>query len=159
MSDTHAETASLRLERTFDASPEAVFDAWTNPEVLKRWWGADPRWRTPIAEVDLRVGGGYRLSMEDPGAGTAHTVRGEYSEVRRPERLVYTWSWEQGGGGKAPHQSTVTVDFVREGERTTVVLEHSGLQSPESRDRHRVGWEGCLENLQGRIFLAAPAPS
>ena len=47
MSDTHAETATLRLERTFDAPAEAVFDAWTNPEVLRRWWAANAAWRTP----------------------------------------------------------------------------------------------------------------
>jgi hypothetical protein len=55
--------------------------------------------------------------------------------------------------------STVTVDFVEEGERTTVVLEHSDLESPDSRDRHASGWEGCLEMLQTRIFDTAPRPS
>ena len=57
---------SLRVERTYDASPEEVFDAWTNPEVLRRWWAVHPEGTTPIAEVDLRVGGRYRLSMESP---------------------------------------------------------------------------------------------
>jgi uncharacterized protein YndB with AHSA1/START domain len=149
---------TLRLERTFDAPAEDVFDAWTNPEVLRRWWVANPAWRTPVAEVDLRVGGGYRLSMEDPDAGTVHTVRGEYREVRRPERLVYSWCWEEGADG-ASHVSTVTVEFLGEGERTTVVLEHSNLVSAESCDRHRVGWEGCLESLRARIFSQTPQPS
>jgi len=154
VSDTYTETASLRLERTFDAPAEAVFDAWTNPEVLRRWWAAAPGWSTPLAEVDLRVGGRYRLSMEDPDAGTLHTVRGEYSEVRRPERLVYSWCWEE-DGGRTGHVSTVAVDFLGEGGRTTVVLEHSGLASAESRDRHGEGWTGCLENLKQRIFVRA----
>ncbi len=153
-----AESTTLRLERTFDAPAEEVFDAWTNPEVLRRWWAAGPGWRTALAEVDLRVGGAYRLSMEDPDAGTLHTVRGEYREVRRPERLVYSWSWEEAGGGTG-HASTVTVEFLGEGERTTVVLEHSGLESPQSRDKHRVGWEGCMESLRTRIFVTTPQPS
>jgi uncharacterized protein YndB with AHSA1/START domain len=153
-----AGSPSLRLERTYDAPPEAVFDAWTNPEVLRRWWVADASWRTPVAEVDLRVGGGYRLSMEDPEAGTLHTVRGEYREVRRPERLVYSWCWEE-GDGRLGHKSTVTVEFIGDGERTTVVLVHSDLDGAESRDRHREGWEGCLENLQARIFARAQQPS
>jgi uncharacterized protein YndB with AHSA1/START domain len=143
--------ASLRLERTFDAPPEAVFDAWTNPDVLRRWWAANAAWRTSLAEVDLRVGGGYRLSMEDPEAGTVHTVHGEYREVRRPDRLVYSWCWEEADGSSG-HVSTVTVLFLGDDERTTVVLEHSGLASPQSAQQHRAGWEGCLESLRSRIF-------
>jgi len=153
-----SDSTTLRLERTFDASAEDVFDAWTNPEVLRRWWAVNPAGRTPVAEVDLRVGGSYRLSMEDPDAGTVRTVRGRYREVRRPERLVYSWCWEE-GEGRTGHESTVTVEFLGEGERTTVVLEHSDLESPESRDRHRHGWEACLEMLRARIFATAPQAS
>ncbi len=153
------DSTTLRLERTYDARAEDVFDAWTNPEVLRRWWVVNPAWRTPVADVDLRVGGAYRLSMEDPEAGAFHTVQGEYREVRRPERLVYSWCWED-GEGQTGHVSTVTVDFVQDGERTTVVLEHSDLESPDSRDRHSHGWEACLEMLGTRIFAtAAQRPS
>ena len=89
MTDTTTATA-LRMERTFDASRDAVFDAWTNPEVLRRWWAVGPDWETPLAVVDLREGGAYRLTMRDPGSGMEHTVGGTFREVRRPERLVYT---------------------------------------------------------------------
>jgi uncharacterized protein YndB with AHSA1/START domain len=149
------DSTTLRLERTFDAPAEDVFDAWTNPEVLRRWWVANPAWRTPVAEVDLRVGGAYRLSMEDPDAGTFHTVTGEYREISRPERLVYSWSWEE-DDGHAGHVSTVTVEFLEDDEQTTVVLEHSDLPSQESRESHGHGWSGCLEMLQARIFASAP---
>jgi uncharacterized protein YndB with AHSA1/START domain len=145
------DTTSLRLERTFDATADEVFDAWTNPEVLRRWWGASPTWLVPVAEVDLRVGGHYRLSMEDPDTGAVHTVRGEYREVQRPGRLVYSWCWEEGGGGTG-HESTVTVEFLGDGERTKVVLLHTDLASAESRDQHGAGWNGCFDNLQSRIF-------
>lgn len=151
------DSTRLRLQRTFDAPAEEVFDAWTNPEVLRRWWVADPTWRTSVADVDLRVGGAYRLSMEDPAAGTTHTVVGEYREVSRPERLVYSWSWEE--DGQAGHVSTVTVEFVGEGERTTVVLEDTDLPSSESPDGHRKGWEGCLGMLGARVFTAVAQPS
>jgi uncharacterized protein YndB with AHSA1/START domain len=148
-------TTSLRLERTFEAPAEDVFDAWTNPEVLRRWWAASPQWRTPVAEVDLRVGGSYRLAMEDPATGAVHAVGGEYREVRRPERLVYSWCWER-EGGPSEEVSTVTVEFREEGGQTTVVLEHSNLPSPTSRDQHRHGWEGCLENLGARALTQLP---
>jgi uncharacterized protein YndB with AHSA1/START domain len=148
------DTTGLRLERTFDASAEEVFDAWTNPEVLRRWWAAGADWRTPTAEVDLRVGGRYRLSMEDPASEKLHTVGGEYHEVERPRRLVYSWCWEQ-ETDEPEHVSTVTVEFRDDGERTTVVLEHTGLASPTSRDGHGHGWEACLENLHTRVLTRA----
>jgi uncharacterized protein YndB with AHSA1/START domain len=147
---TEMSETSLRLERTFDAPAEDVFDAWTNPEVLRRWWVVDPAGRTPVADVDLRVGGRYRLSMEDP-SGTRHTVGGEYHEVIRPTRLVYSWCWEL-EDGQSGHVSTVTVEFREDGERTNVVLKHTGLASAESRDQHAHGWNACLEILQSRVF-------
>ena len=148
---------SLRIERTYDASPKEVFDAWTNPEVLRRWWVVDLAERTPIADVDLRVGGRYRLSMEHPD-GTRHTVGGEYREVVRPTRLVYTWQWEQ-DDGQPGHVSTVTVEFQADGERTNLVLEHTDLPSAESRDQHANGWNACLEILQARVFAATTQAS
>jgi uncharacterized protein YndB with AHSA1/START domain len=141
---------SLRIERTYDASPQDVFNAWTNPEVLRRWWAVDPEGSTPTAEVDLRVGGRYRLSMEDP-SGTKHTVGGEYREVSPPERLVYSWCWEQ-DNGQPGHVSTVTVEFQANGERTNLILEHTGLASAESRDQHAHGWNACLDILGSRVF-------
>jgi uncharacterized protein YndB with AHSA1/START domain len=147
------ETTTLRLERSYEAPAEEVFDAWTNPEVLRRWWFVERSQRTPVADVDLRVGGGYRLTMEDEESGARHTVVGEYHEIRRPELLVYSWRWELDGGGTG-HESTVTVRFIRDGERTTVVLIHSGLEDEGSRDRHGAGWTACLGHLQGCVLEA-----
>jgi uncharacterized protein YndB with AHSA1/START domain len=146
---------SLRIERNFDASAEEVFDAWTNPEVLRRWWAVHPDGSTPIAEVDLRVGGRYRLSMEGPD-GERHTVGGEYSEVTRPSRLAYTWQWELDSG--EPGQiSSVTVEFLEHGDQTAVVLEHAGLPDAEARDRHAQGWGACLDIFRARGFAGQGA--
>jgi len=142
------QATTLRLERTYEAAAAEVFDAWTNPEVLRRWWYVEDTQRTALAEVDLRVGGGYRLSMEDRDSGALHSVVGEYREIRRPELLVYSWSWELDGGGTG-HESTVTVRFIADGPRTTVVLVHSGLEDEGSRDRHTAGWTACLGRLRG----------
>ena len=144
---------SLRVLRSYDASPEEVFDAWTNPEVLRRWWAVHPDGSTPVADVDLRVDGRYRLSMESP-SGERHTVQGEYIEIDRPHRLVYSWRWELDAGGLGP-ASTVTVEFREIGERTEVVLEHAGLPDSESRDRHAHGWTACLGFLGTRGLAAA----
>lgn len=144
---------SLRVERVYDASPEEVFDAWTDPEVLRRWWAVHPDGSTPVAEVDLRPGGRYRLSMEGPD-GERHTVQGEYREVQRPRRLVYSWQWELDAGGLGP-ASTVTVEFQEQGKRTNVVLEHTDLPDADSRDRHAHGWAACMDILRARGFTTA----
>ncbi len=148
-----SDAATLRLERTFDAAPEEVFDAWTNPDVLRRWWAARPSWSSPGCDVDLRVGGRYVLRMRDEQTGELHVVGGEYREVARPHRLLYTWAWQD--GPNPGHVSLVAVDFRADGDRTTVVLEHSGLPDAGSRRRHGEGWKACLDNLALRVFDAA----
>jgi uncharacterized protein YndB with AHSA1/START domain len=148
-----ATQTELRMERRFDAAPEAVFDAWTNPEVLRRWWAAAPGWETPSAEVDLRPGGRYRLAMRDPSADATHTVGGEYIEVRRPDRLTYTWAWEpEPGGPDMGPPSRVTVDFVADGGGTRVEITHTGLAGDESRAQHEHGWNAVLDNLAKRVL-------
>jgi uncharacterized protein YndB with AHSA1/START domain len=139
----------LSLSRRFDASRERVFDAWTNPEVLRRWWAAAPAWEPGEAEVDLREGGRYRLSMKNTDDGAVHTVVGEYTEVRRPERLAYTWTWEgdpEEMAGSA--QTLVEVEFAEEGAGTRVDLTHRGFANAEIRAMHEHGWNGCLDNLE-----------
>lgn len=140
----------LKLERTFQAAPERVFDAWVNPELLRRWWAAQPDWDSAGAEVDAREGGRYELSMQEPDDGQVHTVAGEYREFERPSRLVYTWAWQ--GADADGEETLVTVEFHGEGEATRVVLTQTGFGSEESRDNHSHGWNGCFDNLERRVF-------
>lgn len=143
-SQTYPETV-LRLQRTFSASRERVFDAWTNPEELKNWFAPSDTYRTPEAEVDLRVGGRYRIRMESAD-GKAHQVAGVYHEIQVPEKLVFTWGWEFGGMDQ--EETLVTVEFSEVGENgTEVVLTHERFSSIKARDEHKEGWSGCLERL------------
>jgi uncharacterized protein YndB with AHSA1/START domain len=144
---------TLELEHRYAAPRERVFEAWTNPEVLKRWWAAAPTWETPLAEVDAREGGGYRLSMRTD-TGDVHTVRGEYTEVSPPERLAYTWSWEEGpDAAMAGSESTlVVVEFMEDGDSTLVKLTHSGFASDDIREMHVQGWRAVLANLERNVF-------
>jgi len=154
MSNVDVDTGTVRVERTFEASAEAVFDAWTNPEALRRWWKADPSHEVTIPELDLRVGGGYRLQMRRPD-GEDMVVHGTYREISRPDRLVYTWQWE-GTGPNANHESEVAVTFQEDAPgRTTVVIEHAGLLDDESRANHARGWNGVLDSFE-RSGAAAP---
>jgi uncharacterized protein YndB with AHSA1/START domain len=145
-------TPELRVERTFDATAEEVFDAWTSPEVLRRWWAPGPDWTAPLIEVDLRVGGRYRLATRNPQNGEVHTVGGEYKEIRRPDRLSYSWAWED---ERFQGDSTVTVEFREQDGRTTVVLTHTGLQNDKSYGIHAYGWTEVLKSLERRVFAAA----
>jgi uncharacterized protein YndB with AHSA1/START domain len=150
MSAPQVET--VRLEREFEATPEEVFDAWTSPEVLTRWWGPSPSSQSPGCDIDLTVGGRYVLRMREGEDGPVRVVAGEYREIDRPRRIVYTWCWQADSGMHPGLVTLVTVDFIALGDRTRVVLEHSGLGSEESRVRHGEGWRGAMDNLRDRIF-------
>lgn len=141
--------AELRLTRRYPAPPQSVFDAWTDPALLRRWWAALQGWETSIAEVDLRPQGRYRLTMRDPETGAEYTVGGEYVEIRRPKRLAYTWTWEGEAELMSGSERTlVEVDFAEDGNGTVVQLTHTRFADDRIRDLHGEGWTGCLENLR-----------
>jgi uncharacterized protein YndB with AHSA1/START domain len=145
----------LRLRRRFDAPPGRVFDAWTDPEVLRRWWAAAPDWETSGADVDLRPGGRYRLSMRDTDTGAEHTVRGEYRRIERPDRLEYTWRWDAEPDMPVTADETlVVVEFRADGDGTEVVLTHSGFPDQHQVEKHAGGWTGCMDNLARRGLRA-----
>lgn len=150
---------TLGITRKLNAPRELVFKAWTEPEFLAKWWGVRADYTTPVAEVDLRVGGKYRLGMQPPDQDHPMVVGGVYREVSPPERLVYTWVWEpqvpeteirSGTGAEgivAPGETLVTVEFRDADGQTEVVLTHQFFANAEMRDQHGHGWNGCLEQL------------
>jgi uncharacterized protein YndB with AHSA1/START domain len=148
----------LRMERLFDAPPERIFAAWTDPVVLRRWWAAEPGWTTPEATTDVRVGGSYRLSMQDT-RGKVRSVAGEYLEVDPPRRLVYTWAWEAHADAEQPGEPTiVTVEFVPEGSSTRVVLEQRRFPEASQKAMHEHGWRGCLDSLERALSAVSVGP-
>ncbi len=102
-------TLVLVVRRTINASPERLFDAWTRSDELLAWWGPRPV-RCARAEVDLRVGGRYRIDNQLPTGGLL-TIEGEFTVVERPRKLVYTWSVAPGDG--PPERVTVRFDPAR----------------------------------------------
>lgn len=136
---------TLNLRRTFQSPRQEVFRAWTEPKALKRWFYPTGDFSTPLAEVDLRVGGSYRIGIKPPDRDDLFIVSGTYQEVTPPERLVFTWSWE--GTEMDVRDTLVTVEFVERGGDTEVVLTHELLPTKEARDEHEWGWNGCLTRL------------
>jgi uncharacterized protein YndB with AHSA1/START domain len=136
---------AIRITRRFDAPASAVFDAWTSVEALRRWYPPGPDWDTPIAEVDLRVGGRLRIVMRSPG-GEEFGGGGEYREITPPTRLVFTWLWDR--PDVATGMQLVEVDFCEHPDgTTTVVVTNRGLLDERFRASHRDGWEESFDNL------------
>jgi len=134
---------SLRLTRVFPAPPALVFRAWTGAEAMRKWFCPYDHWGLEV-EVDARLGGSYRIVMKDTDTGKDHIVSGTFREVRPPERLVFSWHWQDQPGFP---ETIVTVDFRDLGGKTEVTLTHEALPTPELRDRHIHGWNGCLDRL------------
>jgi uncharacterized protein YndB with AHSA1/START domain len=133
----------LRIERTFPASAEDVFDAWTSAEVLRRWFHCAPDWETPQAESDLRVGGQVRVLMRRPD-GTEAGARGEYRLIERPHRLVMTWTFDD----QPANEQLIELTFSESNGSTTVLLVNSGISTDARRDAQDWGWRGCLDELE-----------
>ena len=136
---------SIVIKRVFSASAERVFAAWTEVELLKQWMGPG-KVTVSVAEVDLRVGGAYKLVMNDP-EGATHIPSGTYEEIVPNEKLVFTWSW-----ANADEVTRVTVELRELGDNETeLTLTHVGFAETGVRDHHEECWKGCLDKLPAAL--------
>jgi uncharacterized protein YndB with AHSA1/START domain len=133
----------LRIERSFEAPLERVFDAWTSADVMRRWLHCGPDWETPIAEVELRVGGKIRILMRDAD-GDLHGAAGEYLAIERPQRLVFTWTFDR----HPDNHQLIELEFSEHEGVTTVVMINSGIESEGLEDSQRTGWHLCYVELE-----------
>lgn len=137
------DATSLEMSRTYDASPERVFDAW-----FSKSWGefvGPPGVRGEVTLIEPRVGGRYRVVMHLPDGKTL-AVGGVYREVARPSRLVMTWKWEH-----EEQDTVITLSFRAKGAGTELTLRHEGFANAERRDSHKGGWTGTLEKLAKQL--------
>jgi uncharacterized protein YndB with AHSA1/START domain len=135
---------AVTLTRIFDAPREAVFRAWIDPVQIARWIG--PRSiKAEVKEMDARPGGAYRIVMHG-ASGEIYTVRGSYREVAAPDRLVFSWAWDD-DSGQPKHATTVTVTFRALGDRTEMTLRQERFESRQELDNHEHGWTGSFDKL------------
>ncbi len=134
---------SLRASRTFAARRETVFRAWTTAEAIRRWFiePSDGRW-TEEPLLDPRPGGQYRFAGES--AGKPWCVHGTYREVRPPERLVFTWEWDDHPNPGDSGRTLVTVDFVDRDEHDRVDPDPGGIPARGLARRPLDGLERML---------------
>ncbi len=133
---------SLTLNRLYPVAPEKVWRAWTDAEAVKKWWGPGPGEPVSLAELDVRVGGGFRILMTD-AKGEEFDLSGVYREVVPERKLVMTWGWKNQPG----QESLVTVTLRPSGEGTQLELRHERYLDFENQPTHEQGWNGALDQL------------
>lgn len=134
-----AESESVHVTRHLAGSPERVFKAWVDPALLRRWLA-------PIAEVDARAGGRFRLEVSKPEG--AHVVTGEYLEFVASQRLVMTWVYEGPMAPEGKMKALLTVEFQKDGAHTEISLHHKGLTNPRYLETIRQGaWTKALDQM------------
>ena len=131
----------VQLTRVLRAPPGEVFAAWTDPALLERWWTGVGGWVDAKADVDLRVGGRYHLSMRDD-RGALHGVVGVYTEVVSAERLGFTWTWENDPSVMRGSEGSLVDVVLREApDGTQLSLTHAGLGGKLGQGPARGGLE------------------
>ena len=148
-----ASELTLHIARTLRAPRPLVFRAHTEPEELAKWWG--PKGFTcPSIELDIRVGGSYRITMQPPDGELFH-LSGEFREVEPPSRLTYSFRWEE---PDPDDQETVVTFSLRElGESTELTVDQGVFATEARRELHRQGWTDGLERLDA--LFPGPEPS
>jgi uncharacterized protein YndB with AHSA1/START domain len=134
----------LVITRVFDAPRSLVFKAWTEPEHRMRWWGPNG-FTTTSCEMDLRPGGAWRLSMRSP-EGREDRQRGIFREIVPPERLVFTYAFEDAAGNPG-HETLVTVTFAEHEGKTKLTVNQAVFKTVAVRDDHVRGWGEALDHF------------
>jgi uncharacterized protein YndB with AHSA1/START domain len=155
--------ADLVITRVFNAPKEKVWQAWTDPELLKKWWG--PRgFSCPVAEIDFRVGGKYLLCMRGAVLGQAEVDNwstGTYKEIIPMEKIVVTDSFSDEKGNIVPAsnyglpesfplESTVEITFEELDGKTKMSVHYLSIEGIEGKtlDDMTAGWNECLDKME-----------
>jgi uncharacterized protein YndB with AHSA1/START domain len=140
-----AQKHRLRVTQYIRAKPEKVFEAWTTPALMKRWFCPE-NLKPGVVEADVRPGGKFKGSMVGPDE--TFTATGIYKEIIPGRKLVFTHGWES--AEEAP--TLVTVEFLPKDGGTEIILTQEGFADADETEGHREGWISTLEHLQ-KVFL------
>ena len=125
-----------------------LFDLWTTPAHLAKWWGP-VGWRMTRCDIDLRVNGRWHTWLLT-GRNEERSIGGQYLEIVPPERLVFTWEFPTDEADQGPQITVVTVTFLEDGDGTLLQIEHQKLTSGQVVDMD-VGWSSTLDALENYI--------
>jgi uncharacterized protein YndB with AHSA1/START domain len=135
--------SALTITRVMEAPRERVWRAFTDAALFKRWW-RPPGFTCPLVEMDVRVGGAYQVHMRSP-RDTHHTFGGIYRTIEAPERLAYTWAFNE--GRYANKETLVELAFGEMGGATEIALTQTGFTAEQMQADFGGGWENCLDML------------
>ena len=141
-----SEDTTLHLERVIDAPREAVFAAWTTAAAMEEWYRDGEEHTVRVLELDVRVGGGYRIEW-GPAGQPPHLENGVYEVVEPPARLVMTETLDTADGGGWSN-TRVTVELEDQNGKTLLKLTHENLPSREHRDGAAGGWPGFIDRIE-----------
>lgn len=140
-----ADDRVLVMERVFNASPEDVFDAFTDPAQVVQWWGPEGM-SVPESSFDVRVGGVWATTMRSR-EGTEHHVSGVYRALDRPHRVAFTWAWRQEDGSRG-HETLVDIAIAAVSAGSKLTLTQKTFATAEHRDNHVHGWALSFNDLE-----------
>jgi uncharacterized protein YndB with AHSA1/START domain len=146
--ETKAATPDLTVTRVFDAPRSIVFKAWTEREHAMRWWGPKD-FTTTYCMMDVRPGGAWRTCIRSP-QGVDYWSQGVYREIVPPERLVFTFAWDD-EHDQPTVETLVTVTFDDHNGKTRLTFHQTPFTSVESRDSHTEGWSESFDRLDAYL--------
>ncbi len=133
----------LRITRVLDAAPPTVWRFLTEPDQLARWWGP-AGFTSPRIDLDLRIGGRYRIEMKPPD-GDAFFLEGEFRLVDPPSRLAFTFRWED--PDPDDQENVVTLSLTELGPKTELALDQGPFATEARLALHRGGWSDSFDKL------------
>jgi len=135
---------ALTLARHYPVAPEKVWRAWTDPQAIAKWWGPGGHDPVSLVEVDVRVGGRFRMVFGGP-QGKDHECAGVYKEVVPNRRLVFSWCWPNSTPDRV---SQVTILFTPAAGGTDLEFRHEQFFDEAARDGHWRGWTETFVKLE-----------
>jgi len=138
----------LVMSRTFNVDQQRLFEAWSNPAIMEKWFFPFGEGGYAEVEHNFTVGGEYTIDMYEP-SGEKWQQTGEYREIRPYDKIVFSWIATE------EKETVVTLEFNPVEEGTELTLTHEFLPTAQSTQRHAEGWEGCFASLERQLVVKA----
>ncbi|EJL33268.1 hypothetical protein PMI01_02231 [Caulobacter sp. AP07] len=152
MTDQALDQRVLTLTRLFAAPRAMVFNAFLDPVPMLRWLGP-PHYPATFFETDPRVGGRWRACLTGKEHGDKVWQSGVYREISPPERLVYTFGWDQADGTRT-QDTVITVTFADHDGKTLMTFTQAAFATSDACENHRMGWNGSFDRLEALAVQA-----
>lgn len=132
----------IRIERFFSEPSQKIWQAWTDPKIVKSWFGSDPKGTVQEASLDVRLDGKFEVTFTNSD-GTQYTCKGRYLEIKQDQKLVFSWTWKD----RPDTVELVTVLLQPEKNGTLMLFEHANIDSGTTHN-YEIGWNSTFGKLE-----------